>query len=132
MFIRILAMSSALLAAAVPAGAQQFNDWLAPHPAYTVGVDSRESDGQSYYDGRQLAYDNGYREGLRCGENAARDRRAFDLNSERDYRNGDRGYNRSFGDRDRYRVSFRTGFAEGYQVAFSRSGYGGGYYGGGS
>ena len=27
----------------------------------------------------------------------------FDLERERDYRNGDSGYNRSFGDRDRYR-----------------------------
>ena len=64
MFIRILALSSALLAAAVPAGAQQFNDWLAPHAAYTVGTDSRESDGQSYYDSRQVAYDNGYRQAV--------------------------------------------------------------------
>ena len=31
MFIRILALSSALLELAVPAGAQQFNHWLAPH-----------------------------------------------------------------------------------------------------
>ena len=132
MSIRILALSSALLAAAVPAGAQQFNDWLTPRAGYAVGIDSRESTGQSYRDTRQVAYDNGYREGLRCGENAARGRRAFDLERERDYRNGDSGYNRNFGDRDRYRESFRSGFAEGYRISFSRYGYNGGYSGGGS
>ena len=43
MSIRILALSSALLAAAVPAGAQQFSDWLTPRAGYAVGIDSRES-----------------------------------------------------------------------------------------
>ena len=75
-----------------------------PHAAYTVGIDSRESDGQSYYDGRQVAYDNGYREGSAA---AARMPRAIAgpsiSNASATIATAISGYNRSFGDRDRYR-----------------------------
>jgi hypothetical protein len=80
---------------------------------------------------RQIAYDNGYREGMNHGQNAVRDRRPFDLEREKDYRNADEGYRREYGNKDRYREDFRRGFAEGYRVAYQRSGYNGGYYGGG-
>ena len=56
------------------------------------------------------------------GEKAARDRRRFDLEREKDYRSADNGYNRSFGDKNRYRDSFRSGFAEGYRTATAATG----------
>ncbi len=86
-------------------------------------------DRDDYYRGntRQIAYDNGYREGLDHGQNAARANRPFDLDREKDYRNADEGYRREYGDKDRYRAEFRRGFAEGYHQAYERYGYDRGY-----
>lgn len=64
-------------------------------------------------------YDLGYREGARQGERDAR-RGRFDLERDAAYRDGDRGYNRRFGDRELYRDQFRAGFATGYRVAFDQ------------
>jgi hypothetical protein len=128
MSLRILAICSAVLATAVPAGAQQFNQWLSPRNAYTIATDSRDQ--APYYDAGRVAYDNGYRDGLKRGENAVHDRKAFDLEREGDYRDADNGYHRSYGNKDRYRDSYRSGFAEGYRSAFNRYGYNGGYSGG--
>ncbi len=126
MSIRTFTLCASLLAVAAPAGAQQFSDWMNPRPAYA------NDDQRSYNDARRIAYDNGYREGLRDGQDAARDRRAFDLQREKDYRNADRGYNRSYGDKNRYRDSFRSGFADGYRESYNRYGYNGGYNNGGT
>jgi hypothetical protein len=75
---------------------------------------------QPYYAARRIAYDNGYREGLKEGEKDGRRRDAYEFRDEGAWRNGDKGYNRSFGDRDRYRVTFRTGFEAGYADAYRR------------
>lgn len=85
-------------------------------------------DRDDYYRGnaRQIAYDNGYREGMNHGQIAVRDRRPFDLEREKDYRNADEGYRREYGNKDRYREEFRRGFAEGYHAAYNRYGYNGG------
>ena len=99
-----------------------------------------------YSDIRRDAYDYGYREGARAGETDARRGDRFGYDDEREYRNGDGGYRRQYGDRDRYRQTFRSGYAAGYSDAYRRFGgsgrdgrygndprYGGGYdprYGG--
>ena len=127
MSIRSFALCSALLITAAPAGAQQFNDWMTPHPGYSVGSGDKSA---QYGDARRIAYDNGYRKGVERGENAVRDRRALDLEREKDYRNADNGYNRSFGDKNLYRDMFRNGFADGYRTAYNRYGSNGGYSGG--
>jgi hypothetical protein len=101
----------------------QINGWLNQRPSYSD--DYR----QSYYEARRIAYDNGYREGLRDGESAARHRRPFDIQREKDWRKADAGYNRSYGDKDRYRDSFRSGYSDGYRAAYDRV-YDGGYYDG--
>ena len=118
------AATLALLTAAVPARAQQFNGWL------SAGQTGYSNDYRtSYADARRAAYDNGYREGLRHGEEAARDRKPFQVEREKDYRKADEGYNRSYGDKDRYRDMFRSGFADGYREAYNRYGYNDGGYG---
>jgi flagellar biosynthesis/type III secretory pathway protein FliH len=120
-----LVIGAALLAVAaftLPAEAQ-INGWLDQRPAYSD--DYR----QSYYDSRRIAYDNGYREGLRDGESAARSRRPFDIQREKDWRKANAGYNRSYGDKDRYRDNFRNGYSDGYRAAYDRL-YNGGYYDG--
>jgi len=100
----------------------QTNNWMQQRVSYA------DDDRQSYYDARRIAYDNGYREGLRDGESAARDRRVSDVQREKDWRKADAGYNRSYGDKNRYRDNFRVGYSDGYRAAYDRygdNGYGG-------
>ena len=98
---------AALIAIAAPANAQVWNDG--------------GQRGTYRNDSRSAAFNNGYRDGLHRGENAARDRRPFDMQREKDYRNADDGYRREYGDRNFYRDEFRRGFAQGYQEAYGRS-----------
>lgn len=94
-----------------------------PRPSYGYGP---------YSEVRRIAFDRGYREGLREGEKDGRSRDAFRYQDEGDYRRGDIGYNRSYGDREFYRQAFRSGFAEGYSDGYRRYGrapYGNGRYG---
>jgi hypothetical protein len=76
----------------------------------------------SFAETQRAAFDNGYRTGLKRGAQALRGRRPLDIERERDYRSADEGYNRSFGDRNRYRDTFRGGFAEGYRDAYTQRG----------
>jgi len=86
-------------------------------------------DRQPYYEARRGAYDNGYREGLNEGEQDGRRHAAFRYQDNRTWQRGDKGYNRSFGDIDRYRQQFRAGFSEGYQAGYARYGQVNGSYG---
>jgi hypothetical protein len=80
-----------------------------------------------YYPGRssrqidQRAYDNGFVEGRAHGIDDARDRRPFDYDRHRAYRNADAGY-RGYGDRGAYRSLYREGFAAGYAEGYRRAG----------
>ena len=116
-----LALAAAL---GVPASAAaQTAIWRTPGetPRYTA---ARELP-VSYYEARRTAYERGYREGLRRGEQDARRGNRFGYHDVRDFQRADKGYHRSFGDRERYRQVFRDGFAEGYSEGYSRAaGYG--------
>ncbi len=85
--------------------------------------ENRYAVGQAPYgDIRRDAYDYGYREGARSGEQDARRGERFNFEDEREYRNGDGGYQRQYGDRDRYRQTFRSGYAAGYSDSYRRYG----------
>jgi hypothetical protein len=71
-------------------------------------------------DFERRAYENGRREGLDQGRDDARNRRDFSFARHDEYRDGDRGYRRSDGDRDRYRRTFRQGYQDGYTEAFNQ------------
>ena len=115
MTTRFLTISAALVAlSATPAMAQP-NAWLGTAASYAPG-DYRIS----YADARRAAHDNGYKDGLKRGERAARDRRPLDLQREREYRSADGGYNRNYGDRNRYRDNYRSGFERGYRDGYDR------------
>jgi hypothetical protein len=80
----------------------------------------------------RIAYDNGFREGLKEGEKDGRSRDPFRYQDEGDFRDADIGYRRQYGDVVRYRQLFRQGFADGYAEGYRRfnRGYGGyGSYG---
>jgi len=64
------------------------------------------------------AYQRGFREGERLGDEDQRRNRAFNVQTHREYREADNGYDRNDGSRDRYREEYRRGFTEGYRIAF--------------
>ena len=99
------------LALAAPASAQIGGTQNWNSPSY---MDEAR---QPYNESLRLAYDNGYREGLKEGDHDASRREAFNYEDERTWQRADKGYNRSFGDWGRYQQSFRTGFAAGYADA---------------
>jgi hypothetical protein len=111
-------------ALAAPASAQL--GWPRNQPSYGEAR-------QPYYEARRVAYDNGYREGLKEGEKDGRRRDVFDFRDEGAWRNADKGFHRTYGDRERYRQTFRTGFEAGYSDAYRRyaPNYGYGGYGNG-
>jgi len=126
MTFKILTIGAALVVAASNASAQTTNAWL------TAGTSSYDQAQYRvpYQDGRRVAYDNGYRDGLKRGDDAARANRAFNVEREREYRDAENGYNRSYGDRDRYRDDYRGGFSQGYRDGYYRRNNNGNYNGG--
>jgi flagellar biosynthesis/type III secretory pathway protein FliH len=91
---------------------------------------------QSFYDSGRVAYDNGFREGLKQGEKDGRKSDPFRYQDEKTFQRADKGYHREYGSVDRYRQSFRTGYSTGYSEGYQRYapnyGYGGnGSYGNG-
>jgi len=114
--LTISAAAGLLLATAGPARAQS-NIWERVPAAY-ANDDYRTS----YADAQRAAHENGYRDGLKRGADALRSGHALDIERERDYRNAEHGYNRSLGDRNRYRDTYRGGFAQGYRDGYGRRG----------
>jgi hypothetical protein len=88
----------------------------------TAGAQWRPPQQGGYYDGQGVAYDNGYRSGLEQGARDVGDGRAFDLRRHDQYRDGDRGYDRRYGNRGQYKQAFRDGFERGYREGYSRYG----------
>jgi hypothetical protein len=121
-FFLVPVLGLATLGLSTSAPAQQLGA-LADSTLTAYAADAR----QPYYESRRGAYDNGYREGLTEGERDARGRNARGYQDSRTYQRADKGYNRSFGDSERYRQQFRVGFAEGYETGYARYG---GYAGG--
>jgi hypothetical protein len=105
---RILA--AGLLAAGIGIGAPA----CAAHAYYASGEPVHADD----YARR--AYDNGFRQGARHGQDDAQHHRDFQLDRDRDYRRGDDGYRREYGEHDFYRREFRRGYEAGYSDAFRR------------
>ena len=122
-FFLVPALGAAALIFATHVQAQPLGSLTdAAHPSYSA--EAR----QPYYEARRVAFDNGYREGLKEGERDGRQRTTYRYQDNRNWQRGDKGYNRSYGDLDRYRQQFRTGFSEGYQAGYARYGQANGRY----
>ncbi len=114
--VLVSVLGFATLAAAVPARAESAG-WLGGRrPSYSHG------DRQAYNDARRAAYDNGYREGIKEGKKEGRKNEEFRYEDERTFQRADKGYHREFGDLERYRQSFRNGYAAGYSESYQRHG----------
>ena len=74
---------------------------------------------QGYAD---AAWDAGYRDGLRAGEDDARDGRPFEYQRSRDYRDADNGYQSRDGNKDQWKQRYREGFIGGYRDSYSTAG----------
>jgi hypothetical protein len=71
----------------------------------------------------RIAYDNGLRDGVRAGERDGRDRRRYEPSRIGDWRDGNNGYRRDYGDFQFYRRSYRVGFETGYSQGYDRDGW---------
>jgi flagellar biosynthesis/type III secretory pathway protein FliH len=106
-------LSVAALALTAPVQAQT-RGWLGDERAYSAPAQ------QSFYDSGRVAYDNGFREGLKQGEKDGRKNDQFRYQDEKTFQRGDKGYHREYGSLDRYRQSFRTGYSAGYSEGYQR------------
>jgi flagellar biosynthesis/type III secretory pathway protein FliH len=115
-YLLVLLVSAGALAVSASAHAQSAS-WRNP-----AQIAARYADDQRapYYDARRVAYDEGFREGVKEGEKDARRGERFYYQDEKEFRNGDRGYRRNYGDRELYRQSFRSGYAAGYDDGYRR------------
>ena len=75
---------------------------------------------QPYYESRRVAYENGFREGVKQGERDGRRRATFNYQDERTWQRADKGYHRSYGSFDGYQQSFRAGYSNGYTESYRR------------
>jgi hypothetical protein len=99
---------------------------LAAGVALALPACSAQVYGSGYPSGRvysrdfeRRAYDNGFREGVEEGQNDARHNRDFSPQRHSEYRDGDQGYHRDYGDREFYRRSYRQGFQAGYRESYN-------------
>ena len=90
-----------------------------PAGAAAQSARDRNGAGQQGWESRGgEAYQRGFREGERLGDEDVRRNRAFSAQSHREYRDADAGYDRNAGSRDRYRDEYRRGFTEGYRIGY--------------
>ena len=64
------------------------------------------------------AFARGYTAGREQGRVDARRRERYDPVASREYRDGDRGYEASYGSRDAYKSNYRSGFRQGYEDGY--------------
>jgi len=116
------ALGVAALALTAPAQAQT-RGWLDDGRSYSAPAQ------QSFYDSGRVAYDTGFREGLKQGEKDGRKNDRFSYHDDKTFQRADKGYHREYGPVERYRQSFRTGYSAGYSEGYQRYapnyGYGG-------
>jgi hypothetical protein len=67
---------------------------------------------------RNFGFDRGYQDGLRQGSEDRSRRAGYNFRN-RDWQQGDRGYNKSMGARGQYKQGYRDGYERGYQEAFN-------------
>lgn len=67
-----------------------------------------------------VAYDFGYRDGVRAGEKDLREHEKFDPADHDRYRDGDHEYRSGYGDKELYKRYYREGFVHGYQDGYGR------------
>jgi hypothetical protein len=67
---------------------------------------------------QRVAYDNGFSEGQRYGQADRSRGKSYEPTGSGVYKDADRGYNSSYGDKSTYRSTFRNGYLAGYQRGY--------------
>jgi hypothetical protein len=80
--------------------------------------------GRNGYDQYQIARQEGYQTGVSTGASDAQRGQNFNPQRSHFWKNGNSGYNSSYGNRGQYKQVFRDAFVQGYREGYSR--YGGG------
>jgi hypothetical protein len=122
---RLLAAATACAVLASPAAAGQnvnasarpvADRWDARVSPVQGRRDDRRPGGLRGY--QEQAFARGYSDGFRRGQDDGHDRDRYDPVRQRDYREGDQGYSRSYGSKDAYRNNYRAGFRQGYEDGY--------------
>jgi hypothetical protein len=69
---------------------------------------------------RQLARDFGYRDGVYYAQLHMRDRRSYDPQGAKGYKDADHGYNSGYGSKDEFKRYYREAFVDGYRQEYRR------------
>ena len=72
------------------------------------------------YAGARVAQDNGYRDGLNDGADAAREGDAYHPENSGDWQKATNGYEGRFGNKNAYRQAYRSAYIEGYRAGYQR------------
>jgi hypothetical protein len=80
---------------------------------------SAPSSGSGYY--MRTARDTGYQDGIKDGANDKRTGHSFRPTQMDNYKNADRGYRSDMGEKDQFRLSYRTGYSSGYKQGWDTS-----------
>lgn len=68
-----------------------------------------------------VAFDNGYRDGLKAGQDDFRDHKDFKPQRHDSYEDADHGYHARYGNKNSYKEQYRKGFVRGYEDSYSRA-----------
>ena len=80
-------------------------------------------------EGRRVAQDQGFRDGTIDGRKDWDRHAGFRPTHNESYKHADRGYDRHFGDKGRYKEEYRQAYTRGYEDAYRGHGHGPGRYG---
>lgn len=86
----------------------------------TGGGGGHHHQGRNAY---RLGYERGYQDGFEHGRRDSHRHDDYDFRDAREYRRGDRGYDRGCGPRFEYVAGYRGGYEEGYRRAFHARGW---------
>ena len=103
-----------------------------PNDAYGRGGYGRDNrNRRGGYGSNNVAYDNGYRDGIDGARSDMRENKRFDYNDHGWYQDADHGYSSRYGSRELYQQQYRQGYEAGYRETFGQQGpgYGSGRYG---
>ena len=67
---------------------------------------------------QEPAYARGYDDGFKHAQEDRQNGRRYDPVRHRDYRDGDQGFDSSYGSRDAYKDNYRAGFRAGYDAGY--------------
>lgn len=87
-------------------------------PVFAQGRGDNRRDPRVLRGYQDPAFARGYSDGWEHGDDDRRDRDRYDPVRHGDYRDGDDGYNRSYGSRDAYKNNYRAGFRQGYEQGY--------------